>query len=290
MVTAAAPSIVAGASVLSVGFGDVSAIDSASGSSVVWAQVPVTNLGSYNSAATGFLSAAPRLPAGATIWQIDAYGYATGATTQSFTLNDVDNTSGAKVAAGSASTPSGPGTVQATISFPSGTTLAVGHSWYLDAQSANSVNNMFIGAIFQYTLPTLSFVPITPARVFDSRLAPFGAAKIATGVARTINVKDGVDNLTGAVSAADAVPAGAKAVAFNFTITGTVNAGFGVLNPGTSSAVASSNINWTASGLTLANSGIVALGTGTDDRKATIVVVGASASTHVIIDITGYFR
>lgn len=96
-------------------------------------------------------------------------------------------------------------------------------------------------------LPTLSFVPIAPVRVFDSRFAGFGGS-INQGSPRTIDVKDAIDVVTGAVSTPNAIPQGAKAVAFNLAVTGTSSAGYVAVIPGTGTTVTDSTVNWTGSG------------------------------------------
>lgn len=134
-----------------------------------------------------------------------------------------------------------------------------------------------------------SFHAITPARVYDSRksMSPMASGVIATGAARTISVADRRNVDTGAVVAAGVVPAGATAVAFNLTITGTSGGGFIAINPGTSSTVNASFANWAAAGTVVANAGV----SGIDgSRRLTLIVGGApGASTHAIVDITGYY-
>jgi hypothetical protein len=130
-------------------------------------------------------------------------------------------------------------------------------------------------------------VPIAPVRVYDSRFS----SRIVQGTPRAINVKDAINVNTGAVTTPNAIPQGAKAVSFTITVTNTASAGYVAVLPGTETYVTASTINWTGSGATLAAGGIVSLGTGTVERKVTLVVGGSgSASTDVVIDITGYFR
>jgi hypothetical protein len=185
-------------------------------------------------------------------------------------------------------TPAGPGIVQGTMSFPSGLTLAVGHAWLIDLWPTD-VTTGYLGAIFQYTLPTLSLVPIAPARVFDSRCSGMGG-RMVTGAPRTIQVKDALNVVTGVVATPNAIPQGARAISFNITVTGTINAGYVTVLPGTSTTLTASTINWISSGAMLANGGIVMLGTGTAERQITLVMVGPSASADVIIDVTGYYQ
>ena len=78
----------------------------------------------------------------------------------------------------------------------------------------------------------------------------------------------------------------ATAIAANITIVSTDGAGFLVCNPGGVTSVDASTINWSAPGQSLANGVILAL----DDQRRLTVVAGGGGSTHVIIDVTGYFR
>ncbi|MGA3057004.1 MAG: hypothetical protein ABSE70_03035 [Candidatus Limnocylindrales bacterium] len=282
----AALTLVPGATVGTVGISDaVVYADTAGGTIVVFNPVSASFV--YNSW-TGYpVLASLGLPAGATLWQVDVYGYATGATFQSWNLADENIANGGyHDVAGSAPTSSGPGIVTAKMSFPSGLTLAPGHSWYVVLASTSATSG-FSGAIFQYTLPTLSLVPMTPVRVFDSRFS----SRVVQGAPRTINVKDAINVSTGAVTTPNAIPQGAKAVSYTVTATNTGIAGFVSVLPGTSTTVTASTVNWTGSGATIAAGGIVSLGTGTAERQVTLVVGGGgSSSTDVIVDITGYFR
>lgn len=129
----------------------------------------------------------------------------------------------------------------------------------------------------------------TPARVYDSRrnMAPMDNGTLATGSSRTITVADRRNVSTGAVTEADVVPPGATAVTFNLTIVSTVGTnGYLSINSGVDATVYSSHINWSASGLSLANAGTV----GIDGlRQLTVICGGTSTSTHFVVDITGYY-
>ncbi len=280
----AGPTLVPGAMVGSVGLSDPFAYGTAAGATIVTVVTPAAYY-QYNSP-TGSIFASLRLPAGATLWQVDVYGYTTGATTQAWILWDENMSTSAFTDSGSPSTPSGPGIVHGTMTFASGLTLAAGHEWFLQI-NPTSLSSGYIGAIFQYTLPTLSLVPMTPVRVFDSRFS----SRIVQGAPRTINVKNAINVVTGAVTISNAIPKGARAISFTITATGTGAAGYVLILPGTSTALTASTINWTGPGATLATGGIVSLGTGAAERQVTLVVGGAgSASTDVILDITGYFK
>jgi hypothetical protein len=130
-----------------------------------------------------------------------------------------------------------------------------------------------------------AFVPITPARVFDSRyLAPVG--RLASGANRTVSVANSYLPDSATVASSNVVPTGATAVAVNLTITDTTGAGFLFLAPGTASAVTASSINWSASGTTVANALVVPL----DSARQLKAFVGGGGSAHFLLDVSGYYR
>ena len=279
---ATGPTLIPGAHVSSVTEADVIAPEGLS----MTGACNSTNM--FYSSVGGYIQAPLDLPAGATLWQVDVYGCTTVAGTETWTLFDRDSTTGG-LDGSDWPTSTGSGLVHATMSFPSGLTLATGHRWLIGASGLDSTKG-FVGAVYQYTLPQLSYVPIPPARVFDSRFSRFGGP-IGAGISRLVNVKDAIDSKSGAVLQTNAVPAGARAVTFALTITGTVGAGSLAVLPGTSKTVNTSNINWYAAGQTLATGGTIQLGSASAERQVTIVC-GASVggSTNFILDITGYYE
>jgi hypothetical protein len=134
------------------------------------------------------------------------------------------------------------------------------------------------------------FFPITPARVYDSRrpMAPMASGVLGLGQSRTISVRNGRDVNSGEVNVEKVVSSQATAVTFNLTVVGTTS-DFGYLgvNPGTDSVEHSSHINWSSAGQVLANAGTVGVDS---DLQITVMCGGAGgASTHFIVDITGYY-
>ena len=118
---------------------------------------------------------------------------------------------------------------------------------------------------------------IDPARVYDSRLAD---GPLAIGGNRTISVAT-------ATAGGTVVPAGAIAIAYNLTITGSVGGGWLGIVPHAGLFGGTSSINWFATAQTLANGGIVKLG---GDRQCDVWSGGrVGASTQFIVDITGYY-
>ncbi len=132
-----------------------------------------------------------------------------------------------------------------------------------------------------------TFHPVTPTRVYDSRSPAPAQGKLAGGNHRTVAIKDGRDLSTGAVNASDIVPAGATAIAVNVGITQTATGGWLTVNPGGTTTIGASSINWSATGQVLAN-GIIAKINETT-RELTIVAGGAG-ETHFFLDVTGYWR
>lgn len=133
---------------------------------------------------------------------------------------------------------------------------------------------------------TGTFTPITPARVFDSRIAAIPNSGIFTPNSnRLISVHDGRDVNTGAVNAANVVPPSASAIAFNVTVAQTTGNNFLTVAPGNAAGITASTINW--SGVNLANGSIV----GIDNQRRVRVFTGpnAGANAHCILDVTGYF-
>jgi hypothetical protein len=119
-----------------------------------------------------------------------------------------------------------------------------------------------------------SFFTVTPCRVADTRdpVGPFGGPALTAGVERTFVLADRCG-----------IPATAKAVSLNVTVTQPTAPGFVVLYPGGSTAPSVSAINF-RSGQTRANNGVVRLGTGGT------LAVQSSAPTHFILDLNGYFE
>jgi hypothetical protein len=115
------------------------------------------------------------------------------------------------------------------------------------------------------------FVPLTPARLLDTRAStPVGAG----------SANERVVQVTGSVG----VPATAKAVAMNVTVTQpTADGGFITVYPDGVSRPGVSNLNFNA-GQTIPNFAIVKLGTGGRLR-----IYNQSGTTHVLLDVAGYY-
>jgi len=145
-----------------------------------------------------------------------------------------------------------------------------------------------VGSASKWVRLSSSFVPVTPTRVYDSRAgAPSPTGILPAGANRLVSVADG-RNGAGAVVTPNLVPAGATAVTANVTVTGTTS-GFGYLaiNPGGNTVEGASTINWFGAGQTIANGVTLTLNV---SREVTVICNGAAgASTHFLIDVSGYY-
>jgi hypothetical protein len=138
----------------------------------------------------------------------------------------------------------------------------------------------------------LSFHTISPQRYLDTRFdggGPF-PPQGATGEFFIFDFGD-PDYFAGGV--ANQVPANARAIACNLTVTSGTSSGNLRAFPGNSDVIPLvSNVNWVA-GQTVANYAIVAAATPADGAsfQASVGLHNASTrgSVHVIVDISGYF-
>ena len=138
-----------------------------------------------------------------------------------------------------------------------------------------------------FTSPATEFTPIAPARVYDSRIAAYAPNNgvMARNTNRIVPVKDGRD-ASGAVIAANVVPDGAVAVAINVTIASPTGPNFLSVVPGDAASFTTSTINWPG-GFDAANGAIVKVDA---SRQLKVFCGDQAGSTHVIIDVTGYYR
>jgi hypothetical protein len=131
-----------------------------------------------------------------------------------------------------------------------------------------------------------AFTPLTPGRVYDSRLATYSPnGALGSGQNRTISVANSYDTI-GTLVTTNFVPIGATAVFANVTVVGTTGDGWLAINPGGTTDVSASSINWSASGQILANGISLKL----NATRQITVVNGSPGSTQFIIDILGYYR
>ena len=137
-----------------------------------------------------------------------------------------------------------------------------------------------------YFSPQASFVPLPPGRVFDSRLAVFGAARLLSGTNMLIDVSH-LRDLAGTITMFDFVPPGAAAIAFNLTIAETAGQGWLGVTTGDSIIVGGSSINWSGAGQ------ILSTGTNSTVNAARLIRVFCGgtpdAAAHFVIDVTGNY-
>ena len=132
--------------------------------------------------------------------------------------------------------------------------------------------------ILYLTAPPLSaalrFVPITPCRIADTRLPadPFGGPSIAGGTSRDFTIS----------ASACGVPAAAQAFSLNVAVVPSGPLGYLTLYPAGQTRPLVSTLN-SLDGRVKSNASIVPGGTGG------AISVFASDTTHVILDINGYF-
>ncbi|MFL6201019.1 MAG: ELWxxDGT repeat protein, partial [Thermoanaerobaculia bacterium] len=121
--------------------------------------------------------------------------------------------------------------------------------------------------------PPLDFHTVTPCRVLDTRTS----SPLASGATQTFTV-----------AGTCGIPASAKAVAANVTVTGATGAGYIALHPAgvPPSVPVTSNANFLA-GQVRANNAQLPLAGGQVDARATVVGGG---TVHLILDVTGYYE
>ena len=119
-----------------------------------------------------------------------------------------------------------------------------------------------------------SLIAVTPCRIADTRnpAGPYGGPGFADNETRTYNIPAGP---------CSAIPA-AAAYSLNFTVVSYGGTGFLTAFPASTPQPFISTVNYTAGGGAVANAAIV-------PSTAGSISVYSSRSTHVIIDINGYF-
>jgi hypothetical protein len=127
------------------------------------------------------------------------------------------------------------------------------------------------------------FVSITPCRAVDTRQA---GGPVGGGTSRTFQMSGSASLAAqGGPVGGCPVPSSALAVAVNVTVTATVAHGNLSAFPADAATPATSTLNWSASGQTIANGTQVGL----DRGQIKVAVAGPTSSAQVIIDIVGYY-
>jgi hypothetical protein len=139
--------------------------------------------------------------------------------------------------------------------------------------------------------PATKFYPVSPCRISDSRNSgnlTYGGPALAFNEERTITIAANPSNPCSGTGGIPGVPATAKAVALNVTVTMPSTAGLLRLFPAGDGTPSGSAINYRA-GQTRANNEIIPLsydGTG----NITVRVEQPGGAVHVILDVSGYFQ
>lgn len=130
------------------------------------------------------------------------------------------------------------------------------------------------------------FHPIAPYRAYDSRdpgckLGGF----LSKGENRIVDLATD-DSCDLIITTEDVV-----AISYNLTVDQTVLGGFLAMYPAGGSWSGTSAVNWSSSGSTVGNGGIVQTGEAFEGFGFAIVEAGGldGSGTHYVIDVTGYF-
>lgn len=179
-----------------------------------------------------------------------------------------------------------------TINFPVGDVRANGLTADLNVDGDLSIT--YIGAggtvnilldVTGYYLPNASgllFYPLNPGRVLDTR-----AGIVLTGLAGTFtaNVARTLD-----VDAHWGVPAGAAAITGNLTVVGQTAAGYVAVTPAFVDPPLTSSLNFPRSDIRANGITVPLSGGGTPGNAVIVYKAGAGRTTHLLLDLTGYFK
>jgi hypothetical protein len=136
------------------------------------------------------------------------------------------------------------------------------------------------------TPTTGSFHAISPQRAYDSRQAAYAVSGVmAPNTNRVISVADGHGE-NGAVTLANAVPAGATAVQINLTAANMTAPNFLQVAAGNVTTVTASVLNWGPGDIQIANAVTVPVDA---SRQIKVFCGNQTGSTHVIVDVFGYY-
>jgi len=126
--------------------------------------------------------------------------------------------------------------------------------------------------------PETSYYSLTPCRLLDTRnpIGPFGGPALAPGAVRSFN-------LAGSCG----IPATARAIVGNLTITQPAQDGFLAAYAGGSPAPSTSAINFAAGQL---RSNITTLAVAQNGLGTVSIQSGTTGTVHVILDVAGYYQ
>ncbi|MGI5138381.1 MULTISPECIES: S53 family peptidase [unclassified Streptomyces] len=154
------------------------------------------------------------------------------------------------------------------------TTVKVAGDGIVDI-STSSTTHLIVDVQGYYTNNTTGarHSALKPYRLLDTRHA--------IGISTTSKISNAAISLK--VRGHGGVPSGATSVVLNLTATQTSSSGYLEAYPEGATRPTASNLNWSATGTTIANMAIVPIGS---DGNVSIFVRGSS---HVIADVSGYF-
>ena len=138
------------------------------------------------------------------------------------------------------------------------------------------------GAYEAFTLPPggTAFYTVAPCRVADTRgpAGPSGGPALEANTSRFFPV-----------AGSCGVPPDARSVVFNVTVVNETDLGFLRLYPAGGSTPAASTINFTVN-RTRANNAVLALGVGGRIAVRCDMPVGSAGTTHLVLDVYGFFK
>ena len=139
------------------------------------------------------------------------------------------------------------------------------------------------------TTDQLVFVPIAPCRIVDTRGTGARTGILAAGTSRSFDLTtEGFSSGQGSVAACAGLPALSHyAWAVNITVTGYNGNGWLIAWPHNGTEPTASVANYGVAPYAIASGQIL---TGCYSCSDDITIKAANAGTHVIIDVTGYFR
>jgi len=244
--------------------------------------------GAWTNVSAGYVLAPFALPKGAVIKEFSATVTNTFGSSRELGLESFDGGTGLGFPIASISFASVAGLQTSTLTLPTPHTALSSEAFDLYAGTPANGSYQVWGARIGYVDPAPGFHPLTPTRVYDSRWSP-APSGVTTGPlsipnARVVSVADGRALGSGAVNAANIVPAGASAITYNLTVVGASAGGFLAIAPGGAAGYAASAINWNSAGQVIANGGVVPM-----DGSRRVKVFGGAGSADFIIDVTGYY-
>lgn len=238
--------------------------------------------GSGVSAVNSYVVCALQLAAGTRVREVTIFAENTALTPATMSLRSYNlDAAGFSVADVAVTIPAGTA-LTSPVTVPCDVTIDAAKSYDLEMFSGGPTKKVYSFRIGMQ--PAAAFVPITPYRAYDSRLAGVPSPGILARLTnRVVSVVNAIGS-SGAIVAPNVIPSTARAVTYNLTATGTTGDNFLAVAPGLAASTTVSAINFSAN-QTLANAATVSLDNGT----VKVFCGDNVGSSHFIIDITGYY-